>query len=71
MKHIKATLILATAGAMTLSACSAPNTYNPNDPNQLFWWFFPSPNPAAEKEILIWLNGGVSFSPSDLTVHVG
>lgn len=41
-------------------AGSLPITSNPNDPNQLFWWFFPSTNPAAEKEILIWLNGGVS-----------
>jgi Carboxypeptidase C (cathepsin A) len=29
--------------------------------SQLFFWFFPSENPAAEKEILIWLNGGVCF----------
>jgi carboxypeptidase D len=32
-----------------------------NDTNQLFYWFFPSENPAAEKEILIWLTGGVRF----------
>lgn len=25
----------------------------------LFFWFFPSTNPDADKEILIWLNGGV------------
>ena len=31
-----------------------------NDPNQLFFWFFPSTNPAADKEIIIWITGGVS-----------
>lgn len=31
-----------------------------NDTNQLYHWFFPSSNPAADKEILIWLTGGVS-----------
>jgi carboxypeptidase D len=30
-----------------------------NDTNQLFYWFFPSENPASENEILIWLTGGV------------
>jgi carboxypeptidase D len=39
-----------------------PITSNPDDENRLFWWFFPSTNPAAKKEILIWLNGGVSLS---------
>lgn len=28
----------------------------------LFFWFFPSTNPDADKEILIWLNGGVRIS---------
>lgn len=27
---------------------------------QLYFWFFPSENPEATDEILIWLNGGVS-----------
>lgn len=27
---------------------------------QLYFWFFPSENPAATDEVLIWLNGGVS-----------
>lgn len=39
-------------------AGSIPLTTGANDSN-LFFWFFPSKNPAAEKEILIWLNGGV------------
>lgn len=26
----------------------------------LYFWFFPSKNPQATDEILIWLNGGVS-----------
>lgn len=29
----------------------------------LFFWFFPSTNEAADKEILIWLNGGVRHQP--------
>lgn len=29
--------------------------------DELFFWFFPSTNAAADKEILIWLNGGVCF----------
>lgn len=30
-----------------------PISSNPKDHNQLFFWFFPSDNPAAEKEITI------------------
>ncbi|KPI41427.1 Carboxypeptidase cpdS [Cyphellophora attinorum] len=30
--------------------------------SELYFWFFPSENPAAEKEILIWLNGGPGCS---------
>lgn len=30
-----------------------------NSSDELFFWFFPSTNAAAENEILIWLNGGV------------
>jgi carboxypeptidase D len=43
-----------------------------NDPNQLYFWFFPSTNQAADKEILIWLTGGVSLSsaiPSSQTAN--
>lgn len=40
-----------------------PISADANDPNQLYFWFFPSSNPSAEKEILIWLTGGVSNSP--------
>lgn len=32
-------------------------------PDKFYFWFQPSPNPAAKKEIVIWLNGGVSPSP--------
>lgn len=28
---------------------------------QLYFWFFPFENPEATDEILIWLNGGVSY----------
>ena len=43
-----------------------PISSDPKDENNLFFWFFPSTNPAADKEILIWLNGGVS-SPARAT----
>jgi hypothetical protein len=39
-----------------------PVSSDPDDPNKLYFWFFPSTNPAAKKEIIIWLNGGVSTS---------
>lgn len=35
---------------------------NNTDDGQLYFWFFPSPNPAADEEILIWLNGGPGCS---------
>lgn len=31
-------------------------------PDKLYFWFQPSPNPAADKEIIIWLNGGVGHA---------
>ena len=30
-----------------------------NGPDKFYFWFQPSTNAAAKKEILIWLNGGV------------
>lgn len=41
-------------------AGTLPISQDPEEKSELFWWFFPSTNPAAKKEILIWLNGGVS-----------
>ena len=35
---------------------------NQTNAPELYFWFFPSPNPKAEKEILIWLNGGPGCS---------
>jgi carboxypeptidase D len=35
---------------------------NSSDPNQLYFWFFPSENPKAKDEIVIWLNGGPGCS---------
>lgn len=39
-----------------------PITKAKNETSQLYFWFFPSENPEACDEILIWLNGGVSSS---------
>lgn len=41
-------------------AGSLPISSKPDEESNLFFWFFPSKNPAASKEIVIWLNGGVS-----------
>ena len=40
-----------------------PITDNPDDTDELFFWFFPSSSPTntTQKEILLWLNGGVSY----------
>lgn len=42
-----------------------PISPNKNDENRLFFWFFPSENPLAKKEIAIWLNGGPGCSSLD------
>ena len=35
---------------------------NTTNASELYFWFFPSSNPKAEKEITIWLNGGPGCS---------
>lgn len=35
---------------------------NATNASELYFWFFPSTNPAASNEILIWLNGGPGCS---------
>lgn len=43
------------AGRLPISAA-------PNSTDRLFFWFFPSKNPAASNEITVWLNGGPGCS---------
>jgi len=35
---------------------------NATNASELYFWFFPSSNPAASNEIVIWLNGGPGCS---------
>lgn len=37
---------------------------NADNDNQLFFWFWPSENPNATDEIVIWLNGGPGYVSS-------
>jgi carboxypeptidase D len=39
-----------------------PISDNPDDKNELFFWFFANSAGSDAKEILLWLNGGVSCS---------
>jgi len=39
-----------------------------NDTNKLYFWFFPSTNQAAQKEITFWITGGVSPTPAQTTL---
>ncbi|KAI9719041.1 MAG: hypothetical protein M1812_003671 [Candelaria pacifica] len=39
-----------------------PISSAPNETSKLYFWFFPSANPAASDEITIWLNGGPGCS---------
>lgn len=39
-----------------------PISANANETRKLFFWFFPSSNPAATDEIAVWFNGGPGCS---------
>ncbi|KAI1250268.1 hypothetical protein MGN70_007321 [Eutypa lata] len=39
-----------------------PISDDPDDENELFFWFFPSSSDTKEKEVLLWLNGGPGCS---------
>lgn len=53
-------------------AGSLPITSDPNDPNKLWFWFVPSTNPAASKEVIVFFNGGpgMSHSSSDWSLLI-
>lgn len=38
-----------------------PITANEDETQKLFFWFFPSENPAASDEIIIWYSDEISF----------
>lgn len=46
-------------------AGTLPIDNNTNNPNQLYFWFFPTTNDKAKDEITIWLNGGPGCSSLD------
>ncbi|KAK0739890.1 Alpha/Beta hydrolase protein [Apiosordaria backusii] len=50
-------------------AGSLPISKDHNEQNNLFFWFFPSTNVAADKEIVIWLNGGPGCSSFEGLLH--
>ncbi|EGY16142.1 carboxypeptidase cpdS [Verticillium dahliae VdLs.17] len=39
-----------------------PISQSPNEERELYFWFFPSTNPQAGDEVVIWLNGGPGCS---------
>ncbi|KAF5013080.1 hypothetical protein FDECE_907 [Fusarium decemcellulare] len=39
-----------------------PISQDPDESRELYFWFFPSTNPDAGKEVVIWLNGGPGCS---------
>lgn len=45
-----------------------PISKEANESSQFYFWFFPSENPAASDEILIWLNGGVRSPNSEMDI---
>lgn len=50
------------AGRLPIAEPNSLNSTNSSSQNELFFWFFPSKNPAASHEITVFLNGGPGCS---------
>lgn len=57
MKHVS-----LPSGSILTIVSLLPISSDPNETRELFFWFFPSANPLATDEIVLWFNGGPGCS---------